>query len=113
MMLQRGTLEGKRILSPDRAAEMTRIQTGELVTGFVPGMGFGFGWAVVREPQGVTEMLSRGTFGHGGAYGTQGWIDPAKDLFVVLLIQRVGLPNADGSEMRRQVQSIAFSAIGP
>jgi CubicO group peptidase (beta-lactamase class C family) len=74
-------------------------------------MGFGFGWAVVRSPSGVTEMLSKGTYGHGGAFGTQGWIDPTKDLFVVLLIQRVGLPNADASDMRRELQSIAVSAV--
>ena len=29
----------------------------------------------LREPQGVTRMLSPGTFGHGGAYGTQSWAD--------------------------------------
>ncbi len=67
-----------------------------------------YGWAVVRKPMGVTEMLSPGTFGHGGAFGTQGWIDPHKNLFVVLMIQRVGLPNGDNSEMRRVLQQIAF-----
>ena len=35
-------------------------------------MGSGFGWFVVRRPTGVTEMLSPGTFGHGGAFGTLG-----------------------------------------
>jgi CubicO group peptidase (beta-lactamase class C family) len=111
MMLSGGALDGRRILSSQSAAAMTRVQTGEITTGFVPGMGFGFGWAVVRSPSGVTEMLSKGTYGHGGAFGTQGWIDPTKDLFVVLLIQRVGLPNADASDMRRELQSIAVSAV--
>jgi len=111
MMLNRGTLDGKRILSPHSVAEMTKVQTGELTSGFTSGMAFGLGWGVVRKPTGVTEMLSPGTYGHGGAFGTQGWIDPAKDLFVVLLIQRVGLPNADASDMRRQLQAIAVSAL--
>jgi len=75
-------------------------------------MSFGLGWGVVREPQGVTRVLSAGTFGHGGAFGTQGWIDPKQDLFVILLIQRVGLPNADGSEMRQELQRLAVRAIG-
>jgi len=66
---------------------------------------------VVREPQGVTAMLSPGTFGHGGAFGTQGWIDPQKDLVLVMLIQRVGLPNGDASPMRREFQSVAVSAL--
>jgi len=28
-------------------------------------------------------MLSPGTFGHGGAYGTQAWIDPQKNLIYI------------------------------
>jgi len=112
MMLQRGSLGGKRILTPASVAVMTRPQTGNLTAGFTGGMAFGFGWAVVQSPQGVTAMLSRGSFGHGGAFGTQGWIDPDKDLIMVLMIQRLGLPNADASDMRRQLQSIAAGALG-
>ena len=111
MMLCGGQFQGTRILTEKSVREMTRVQTGELATGFVPGMGFGLGWGVVRQPQGITEMLSPGTFGHGGAFGTQGWIDPKQDLFVILLIQRVGLPNGDGSEMRRELQRLAVTAI--
>jgi CubicO group peptidase (beta-lactamase class C family) len=111
MMLNRGELNGKRILSEKAVAEMTKLQTGEIKTGFVDGMGFGYGWAVVREPKGVTAMLSTGTFGHGGAFGTQGWIDPAQDLFVVLLIQRVGLTNGDASPMREKLQELAVAAV--
>jgi len=116
MMLNRGfygisKLGEKRILSEAAAAQMTALQTGDLPCGFTPGMGFGFGWAVIREPQGVHAMLSKGTFGHGGAFGTQAWIDPAQDLFVILLIQRTGLPNADGSELRKELQRLAVEAI--
>jgi CubicO group peptidase (beta-lactamase class C family) len=111
MMLHKGELNGKRILSEKAVAEMTRVQTGDIKTGFVDGMGFGYGWAVVREPKGVTAMLSAGTYGHGGAFGTQGWIDPAQDLFVVLLVQRAGLPNADASPMREKLQALAVEAI--
>jgi CubicO group peptidase (beta-lactamase class C family) len=112
MMLYKGELNGKRILSEQAVAEMTKVQTGDIKTGFVDGMGFGFGWAVVREPKGVTAMLSPGTFGHGGAFGTQGWIDPEQDLFVVLLIQRTGLANGDASPMRAKLQELAVEAIG-
>jgi CubicO group peptidase (beta-lactamase class C family) len=111
MMLNHGTLDGKRILSPESIKTMTQVHTGNLTSGFTPGLGFGFGWGVVREPQGVTAMLSPGTFGHGGAFGTQGWIDPQKDLILVMLIQRVGLPNGDASPMRREFQSVAVSAL--
>jgi CubicO group peptidase (beta-lactamase class C family) len=111
MMLNKGQLNGKRIVSEKAVAEMTKVQTGEIKTGFVDGMSFGYGWAVVREPKGVTAKLSAGTFGHGGAFGTQGWVDPAQDLFVVLLIQRTGLANADASIMRQTLQELAVDAI--
>lgn len=112
MMLHKGELGGKRILSEKAVAEMTKVQTGDIKTGFVDGMGFGYGWAVVREPKGVTGMLTAGTFGHGGAFGTQGWIDPTQDLFVVLLIQRTGLANGDASPMRQTLQELAVEAVG-
>lgn len=112
-LLQKGQLGDVRILRPESVAEMTRVQTGDLVCGFTPGMGFGFGFGVVKEPQGVHQMLSAGTFGHGGAFGTQGWIDPHKDLFVILLIQRTGLPNSDASELRRELQRLAVAALLP
>jgi CubicO group peptidase (beta-lactamase class C family) len=111
MMLNQGALGPARVLSPEAVTTMTKVQTGELKTGFVDGMGFGFGWGVVRKPQGVTEHLSAGSYGHGGAFGTQGWIDPKKDVFVVLLIQRTGLPNADGSAMRKELQALAAEAV--
>ncbi len=74
-------------------------------------MGWGLGWGVVREPQGVTEMLSPGSYGHGGAYGTQVWIDAKQDLFMILLIQRSNLPNADESKMRHEFQAVAVEAL--
>jgi CubicO group peptidase (beta-lactamase class C family) len=113
MMLHKGELNGKRIISEKAVAEMTKVQTGDIKTGFVDGMGFGYGWAVVREPQGVTASVSAGTFGHGGAFGTQGWIDPTNDVFVILLIQRTGLPNADASPMRKALQDLALAAVKP
>ncbi len=110
-MLNGGSLKSTKLISPESVLTMTKVQTGDLTCGFVPGMSFGFGWAVVKEPQGVTAMVSPGTYGHGGAFGTQGWIDPQQDLFVVLLIQRVGLANADGSDIRRDLQQLAVDAI--
>jgi CubicO group peptidase (beta-lactamase class C family) len=111
MMLNGGTLDKVQILSPKSVAAMIANHTGELPAAFTPGMGFGFGWAVVRKPTGVTEMLSQGTFGHGGAFGTQYWIDPKQDLFVILMIQRAGLQNGDASPMRKALQTAAVSAI--
>jgi CubicO group peptidase (beta-lactamase class C family) len=112
-----GQLNGQqpspRILSDRSLKTMTQTQTGELETGFTPGMSYGYGFAVVKHPQGITEMLSPDTFGHGGLYGTQGWLDPKKDVFYILLIQRAGLRNSDASEMRQAFQTLAAQAIEP
>ncbi len=110
LLLNQGILDGCRILSPESLATMTRLQTGELACGFVEGMGFGYGFAHVKKPTGITAMLSPGTYGHGGAFGTQGWIDPHRGIFVILLIQRSGLANGDGSPMRLALQELAFAA---
>jgi CubicO group peptidase (beta-lactamase class C family) len=111
MMMNDGKLGKVRILTPESVTAMTKVQTGDLKAGFTDGMGWGLGWGVVKTPTGVTEMLSPGTFGHGGAYGTQCWIDPKQDLFVILLIQRAGLPNSDASAMRKELQTAAVEAL--
>lgn len=107
MILNGGTLNGRQFLTPQLVAKMTTIQTAALVTGFTPGNGWGLGWGVVRVPQGVTSMLSPGTFGHGGANGTQAWIDPVKGRIYVLMVQRSNFPNADDSSVRRAFQEAA------
>ena len=111
LMLTRGAIGELRLLSEKSVDEMTKLQIGELAGGFTPGVSMGFGWQVTRKPEGVHEMLSAGSFGHGGAFGTQGWIDPVKDVFVILLIQRTGMPNADASDIRRDLQQVAADAL--
>jgi CubicO group peptidase (beta-lactamase class C family) len=111
MVLNGGELEGTRYLKPESVKLMTTVQTGGLKTGFTEGNGWGLGWCVVREPQGVTAMLSPGTFGHGGAYGTQAWIDPRKKRIYILMVQRANFPNSDASEVRRAFQEAANSAL--
>ncbi len=111
MILNGGELEGRRYLKPESVGQMTTVQTGDLKTGFTGGNGWGLGWCVVREPQGVTAMLSPGTFGHGGAYGTQAWIDPGKKRIYLLMIQRADYPNSDASIVRRTFQEAASSAL--
>ena len=90
---------------------MTSVQTGDLTTGFTPGNGWGLGWCLVQKPQGVTDMVSPGTYGHGGAFGTQGWVDPKRGLIFVLMIQRTGFGNSDGSDIRGTFQRAAIDAL--
>src|SRR5262245_2738539 len=111
MMLNDGQLGGKQILKPESVKQMTSLQTGDLPAGFRPGNGFGLGWELVTKPQGMTEMHSPGSYGHLGAWGTQGWLDPKQDLFVILLIQRAGLTGAEESNLLKELQTLAVAAI--
>jgi CubicO group peptidase (beta-lactamase class C family) len=111
MMLEGGAYEGHRYLSPAAVEELTRTQTGDLRTGFTDGLSWGLGFQVVKEPQGVTAMLSAGTFGHGGAYATQSWADPVNRTIYILMVQRRGFPNGDQSEIRRAFQQAAADAV--
>ena len=112
MVLNEGELDGHRYLKAETLREMTTSQLGDMKVSFADGMNMGLGFHVVKTPMGVTESLSPGTFGHGGAYGTQAWIDPVRGLAMVLLIQRAGLPNSDQSEMRRVFQKVAVEKFG-
>ncbi len=120
MLLNRGTFHGKRYLSPAAFQELTTVHTGELKTGFLQteeygnrGMnyGWGIGVAILKTPHpGVAEMLSPGTYGHGGAWGTQAWIDPVRGLAYILMVQRPGI-NGDASQLRQAFQQAAADAF--
>lgn len=111
MLLDGGKVDDHRLLSAEGVATLTRIHTGDLETGFTPGNGWGVGTCVIREPQGVTAMLSPGSFGHGGAYGTQAWIDPVKKRIFLLMVQRSNFPNSDASSVRHDFQKAAAAAL--
>jgi CubicO group peptidase (beta-lactamase class C family) len=89
MMLNNGVYEGRRYLSPFSVHVMTDVHTaGIQPVGWMRGAGYGLAWEVVTEPLGELAGHSKGTYGHGGAFGTQGWIDPRNELISILLIQR-------------------------
>ena len=109
MVLNGGDLNGKRVLSGEAVAQMTSVQSGELQTGFGPGDGWGLGFCVVRQPQGGTRMVSPGTFGHGGAFGTSSWADPARGMVFVLMIARQNF--SGGPDLRGEFHSLAVEAV--
>ncbi len=111
MMLNKGNYRGKRILSEEACRQLTTTQTGDIKTGFTDGMSWGLGFQVVKEPQGVTQMLSKGTFGHGGAYATHSWGDPVTQTVYILLVQRRGMPGGDGAAIRKAFQQAASDAL--
>jgi CubicO group peptidase (beta-lactamase class C family) len=53
-------------------------------------------------------MLSPGTFGHGGAYGTQVWIDMKRGVALIMMIQRSNFNNGDDTPVRLAFQKAAL-----
>jgi CubicO group peptidase (beta-lactamase class C family) len=111
MMLNQGDPNGRRILKPETVAEMTRKQTGELTAR--PGMPWGLGFCVVEDPAklAANSALSPNSFGHGGAFSTQSWADPSKNLIWIVLFERDGKGNPDNSDVRIAFQDAAIAAI--
>lgn len=111
MLLNGGELNGTRILSAETVKKVRESQTGNHKAGFVPGSAWALGFGLVKEPQGVTAMLNPGTFGHGGAFGTQGWVDPVTKTVYVLMIQRTKFGNSDGSDIREGFQQAVANGL--
>lgn len=111
MMLDKGSLNGRRVLSSASVELMTTVHTGNLKTGFSPGVGYGLGLSVVREPAGMFRLNSIGTFGHGGAYRTYGWADPAKDLIGVIMFQRTNGGGDVAPEINSFMQMAAAAIV--
>jgi CubicO group peptidase (beta-lactamase class C family) len=92
MLLNGGTLGGKRLVSPKTVAYMTADHLGGGAGPgplYLPGVGFGFGLGfAVRKDAGVSPLPgSVGEYNWGGAGGTFFWVDPKEDLFVVYMMQ--------------------------
>jgi uncharacterized protein YbbC (DUF1343 family)/CubicO group peptidase (beta-lactamase class C family) len=100
-----GTVDGKRVLSARSVASMT-------ATHDVPGGVRALGWGVDSLWRG--DGLSPRAIGHFGWTGTALWIDPDKDLFVVVLTNRVH-PHGQGDAkpLVAKINSLAARAVGP
>jgi CubicO group peptidase (beta-lactamase class C family) len=93
-LLNRGELDGVRLLGPRTVDFMTTDHLGEIPVAnsgsraLLPaGHGFGLGFAV-RKHLGVAPVPgSVGTYFWGGLAGTSFFVDPALDLFACLMLQ--------------------------
>ena len=107
MLLNKGELDGARIVSPQAIALMSanHLPAWMLEAGFGvgamqirPGFGYGFNCAVFTDPDKAGLPVGQGTFEWDGAAGTWFWVDPKNDLIFVGMIQRFattpGLVNA-------------------
>ncbi len=112
MMLNRGTLDGTRLLGRKTVEYMTSDHLGP-VTGagdYLPGPGYGFGLGfAVRRETGLASLTgSAGDYNWGGAYGTAFWVDPKEQLVVVFMVQA---PGAIRVHYRQLLKSFVLQAI--
>jgi CubicO group peptidase (beta-lactamase class C family) len=114
MLLNGGSLDGKRYLSPKTIAFMGANHIGPaagIVPGpyYLPGPGFGFGLGfAVRTEAGVSPVEgSVGEMNWAGAGGTSFWIDPKEDMFVVFMAQTV----AQRGRLRVAMKNIVYGAF--
>ena len=88
MLLNGGSLNGKRLVSPKTVAYMAADHLGAgVASGPGPGYGFGLGFGVRKDTGMASWPGTVGDYYWGGAAGTYFWIDPKEDLFVVYMMQ--------------------------
>ncbi len=108
MMLNHGALDGQRILSPDSFRVFTtglEIPRGRRTPGWD---------SLSPYSSNRGDLMSEQAFGHGGFTGTGIWIDPADNLYVIFLSNRVH-PDGKGSvnALIGRTGTIATAAIRP
>ncbi len=82
-LLETLRIGGGEILSEQWVAEMGRDQIAPLEIPNAPGVGFGLGFSVLRDPHSALSPESPGTWRWGGAYGHAWFVDRAQELSVV------------------------------
>ncbi len=83
MLLNGGAYEGGRLLKPETIALFTSPQN------VVAGSSRALGWDTADEKNSAGHLMSGRAFGHTGFTGTSVWTDPEKNMFVILLSNRV------------------------
>ena len=111
MLLNGGELEGTRILKPDTIAAMTRDQIGGLPMWIpVHGFRFGLGFGINTSPGTDPKKDSIGTYGWGGIYYTDFWVDPKHEVVGVMMTQ---IYPSDRLKLRDEFHRLVNEAVGP
>ena len=104
MIANGGELEGVRILSEKSVKDMT---TPVMAGG--KQQGYAVGWQCNTTTQRPTSMPV-GSFGHGGAFATNGWIDPERQIVTVFMVQNVLVP--DSGKPKEAFQKLVMESAG-
>jgi len=84
MMLNKGTYNGVRLVADSTVSLFTQRHAGPRA----------LGWEMAEGVRGAGDYLSSSAYGHTGYTGTSLWIDPDRQMFVILLANRVYAPRA-------------------
>ena len=87
MLLNEGELDGVRVLRAETVRQMTQNATGNMPTLRGPGWGFTLGFGILTDPAAAKSRLPAGSYGWGGFYGTQFWVDPANRVVGLVMTQ--------------------------
>jgi CubicO group peptidase (beta-lactamase class C family) len=104
-MLNGGTSNGVRLLLRPTVQLMTANHTASIRQTGAPG--WGLGWSVVADAPSTPDFSSPGTFGHGGAFGTDASVDPKKDLIRIFLTSIAGGNTGTGRNAFMQMAGAA------
>lgn len=106
MYLNFGTLDGKKILDRATILEFQRVQDSSFSNRAI-------GWEKPTGGNSAGRRMSPAAFGHTGFTGTSIWMDPANDVFVVILTNRVNptRQNPRFAEVRTAVTDAALSVL--
>lgn len=112
MLLNKGELDGVRLLSPRTVELMTSNHTGDLFI-YARGYGWGYGFSLgVRTD--LTESISIGsvgTYGWGGAACTQFFVDPKEELIAIALSQVFGFGFKPGFSLDQEFEKAIYQAL--
>jgi len=87
MLANGGELFGKRLLSRKTVEMLSTAHVPDTLPGRAAGEGYGLSVRVVTDHAARGTMLSTGTFGWSGVYGTHFFVDPKEGLVGVLMVQ--------------------------
>ena len=87
MLLDGGTLNGRRLLSPRGVELMSSVVAPDTLPGRPRGEAYGLSVRVVNDPVARNSFLSEGSYGWSGLFGTHFWIDPQQKVVGILMAQ--------------------------
>ncbi len=108
MMLNSGTFNGKRIISPKTVALMTTDNLKDDMFPWSGGNGFGLGFSVVENLGARGTLGSVGEYGWGGAYHSTYWVDPKEELVVVYFTQLIP---SGGLDDHAKLRALVYQAL--